>query len=88
MGNLLDSSATLKRPCIAEGRTFQWQLKQGSFQVSLNTNVYCDGLEEISDLKIFLNASAGHCKRCGRPHVARGPLFPNPDFVHFLKNVV
>ena len=25
-----------------------------------STNVYCDELDDISDLKIFLNASAGH----------------------------
>jgi len=29
--------------------------------------------QEISDLKIFLNASAGHSKRCGGPHVTREP---------------
>jgi len=28
--------------------------------------------------KIVLNASAGHCKRCGRPHVVRGLLFAQP----------
>jgi len=39
----------------------------------------CDELEDISDLKIFLNASAGHSKRCGRPHVARGTLFAHPS---------
>ena len=26
----------------------------------------------------FLNASAGHWKRCGGPHVARGPLIAHP----------
>jgi len=25
-----------------------------------------------------MNASAGHLKRCGRPHLARGPLFAHP----------
>jgi len=37
-----------------------YSLKQVSVQVSLNTNVYCDELEDISDFKILLNASAGH----------------------------
>ena len=37
-----------------------YSLKQISVQVSLNTNVYCDELEDISDLKIFLHASADH----------------------------
>jgi len=36
-------------------------LKQVSVQVSLlKTRVYCDDLEDISYLKIFLNASAVH----------------------------
>jgi len=37
-------------------------------------------LEEISDFKIFLNASVGHWKRCSRPHMARGPLFAYPCY--------
>ena len=43
---------------------------------SLSTNIYYDykKLEELSDLKIFLNASAGHWKRCVGPHLAHGPL--------------
>jgi len=47
---------------------------------SLSTNIYCDceKLEELPDLKIFLNASAGHWKRCARPNLARGPLFAHP----------
>jgi len=58
-------------------------LKQVSVQVSLNINVYCDELEDISDLKIFLNASAGHWKRCGGLYVARKPLFAYPcSIVH------
>ena len=28
--------------------------------VNLSTNIFCDKLAETSDLKIFLNASAGH----------------------------
>jgi len=47
---------------------------QDSVQVSLSTNIYCDKVKEISNLKIFMNASAGHWKRCGGPHVASGPL--------------
>jgi len=35
-------------------------------------------LEELSDLKIFLNASAGHYKHCVGPHSARGPLLAHP----------
>jgi len=27
---------------------------------------------------IFLNACAGHWKRCGGPHLGRGPLFAHP----------
>ena len=37
-----------------------YSLKQVSVQVSLNANVFCDELEDGSDLKIFLNASADH----------------------------
>ena len=41
---------------------------------SLSTNICYDyeKLQELSDLKIFLNASAGHWKRCVGPHLARG----------------
>ena len=67
--------ASFRQPRTAKGSTFQWKLKQVSIQVSLSANVYCDELEDISDLKIFLNASAGHWKHCG---VAREPLL-----VHF-----
>ena len=28
--------------------------------------------------KNFLNASVGHWKRCGEPHVVRGPLISHP----------
>jgi len=49
---------------------------------SFSTNIYFYKLEEIWDLKIFPNASAGHWKRCGGPHVARGPLFARPSVVH------
>jgi len=31
-----------------------------SVQISLNINIFCGKLEVISDLEIFLNASAGH----------------------------
>jgi len=40
--------------------------------------MYYEKLEEISELKIFLNVSTGHWKRCGGPHLARGPLFAHP----------
>ena len=50
------------------------QVEASLWQVGLSTK-----LEEISDLRIFLNAFAGHCKRCGGPHVARGPLIAHPD---------
>ena len=65
---------------MAEGCGFCKKLKQvsGSVQVSSSTNVYCDELEDISDLKILLSASAGHWKRCVGPHVARRPLFAHP----------
>jgi len=33
---------------------------------SLRTSIYCDKLEEISDLKISVNASAGHIWPAGR----------------------
>ena len=46
--------------------------------VSLSTNIYCDKMEKISDLKIFLNVSAGHWKRCGRPHWPAGRYLPTP----------
>jgi len=42
-----------------EGRTFLWEKKQVS-AYRLSTNIYCEKLEEISDLKSFLNAAAGH----------------------------
>jgi len=48
-----------------EGRTFLWEKKQVS-AYRLSTNIYCEKLEEISDLKSFLNAAAGHWKRCAR----------------------
>ena len=79
-------SASRSLPLIWLGGNFEnaaYSFKQASVQVSLNTNVYCDELEDISDLKIFLNVSAGHWKRCGGPHVARGPLFAHPcSIVH------
>jgi len=43
---------------------------------------YCYHVEDISDLKILLNASAGQWKRCGGPHMARGRLFAHPWFTH------
>jgi len=47
---------------------------------SLSTNIYYEyeKLEELSDLKIFLNASVGHRKRFVGQHLARGPLFAHP----------
>jgi len=45
---------------------------------------YWAELEDISNLKILLNASAGHCKRCGRPHVVRRQLFTQPWLSTFL----
>jgi len=48
------------------------KLKQVLLQVSLSTNVYCDELEDNSDLKIFMNAAAGHWKHCC------GPPFAHP----------
>jgi len=56
-------SASRSLPLIWLGGNFEnaaYSFKQASVQVSLNTNVYCDELEDISDLKIFLNVSAGH----------------------------
>ena len=53
-----------------------YSLKQVSVQVNLNTNVYCDELEDVSDWEILLNASVGYWKRCGRPYVARGRYLP------------
>jgi len=46
-------------PRLMEGRTFLWEKKQVS-AYRLSTNIYCEKLEEISDLKSFLNAAAGH----------------------------
>jgi len=37
------------------------------------TNVTSCAFQQISNFKLFLNASAGHLKRCGGPHAARGP---------------
>jgi len=52
-------------------------VRQFSVQFSLNINIYyTNKLEEISDLKIFLNASAVHCKRCGEPLIAHPCLIP------------
>ena len=39
-------------------------------------------MEELSDLKIFLNASAGHWKRCVGPHSAR--YLPTPGILHWI----
>jgi len=44
----------------------------------LNTNIYYEKFEEISDLKILQVASAGHWKHCGGPHLALGPLSAHP----------
>jgi len=66
-----------------EGR-YQWRaITSGNrnkcqFKLSLGTNVCCVDLERILDLKIFVNASAGHCKSCGGPLLARRPLFAYP----------
>jgi len=38
------------------------------------TNVTSHDFLQISNLKIFLNASVGHWKRCGGPYAAREPL--------------
>jgi len=58
-----------------------------SVQITLNTHINCDKLEEISNLEILLNASTGHWKRCGGPHVARRPTFAHPsaDVCHKVK---
>jgi len=34
----------------------------------------------MSDLKIFLDDSAGHWKRCGGLHLAHRPLFAHPCY--------
>ena len=36
------------------------ELEAISVEISLNANIYCDKLEEITDLEIFLIGSAGH----------------------------
>jgi len=36
------------------------ELEAISVETSLNANIYCDKLEEITDLEIFLIGSAGH----------------------------
>jgi len=48
--------ATLRGPCIAEGHTFWCKWKQVMVQDSCS--VYCDNFEDISDLNVFVNASA------------------------------
>ena len=77
VGNWFGSGAAFIRLRSAEGHNV-WKLKQTSVQVSLSTNVCCVELEDILDSKIFVNASAGHWKRYGGPHLARGPLFAHP----------
>jgi len=65
---------------ISLGGNFEkaaYSLNQVSVQVSLNTNVYCDELEDISDLKNFLNASVGHWKRCGGPYGPWAAICPS-----------
>jgi len=32
-----------------------------------------------------MNASAGHLKRCGEPHLARGPLYAHPCYKFKVK---
>jgi len=64
-GSSLPLVASLRRSgqFICFGSNFEkaaYSLKQVPVQVSLNTNVYCDELEDVSDLEIFLNASADH----------------------------
>jgi len=56
--------------------------RQLSVQVILNTNIYCvDKLDEISDLKVFLNASAGHLWPAGL-------LLPTPALNQYGKNLL
>jgi len=68
VGNYFGFGATLRRPRSAECHNY-WKYKQISVQVCLSINVCWVELEDILDLKIFVNASAGHCKRCGGPHL-------------------
>jgi len=59
VGNYYSSGATLRRPHFAEGHTFLWESKPVSVY-NLSTNIYYEKLDEVSDLKIFLNTSVGH----------------------------
>jgi len=56
--------------------------------VNLSTNVYCDELEDISDLEIFLNPSAATVNAVAGYMWPAGLYLPKPDLVHFFKNVV
>ena len=53
---------------------------------SLSTNIYYDyeKLEELSDLKIFLNASAGHWKRCVVHIWPAGRYLPTHGILHWI----
>jgi len=75
-GTINNHYCCLRRPHLAEGHTFLWDSKPVSIYI-LSSNIYYK-LDEISDLKIFLNTSAGKWKRCGGPYLARGPLFAHP----------
>ena len=48
-------------------------------QVNLSTNIYCERLEEITDLKIFPECFQGHWKHCGGSHAARRLLIAHPS---------
>jgi len=52
-----------EKTALTEGRTFLW--KQVLIY-SLSTNICYEKLKDISDLKIFLNACAGHNWPAGR----------------------
>jgi len=57
VGNCYWPGVTLRRPHLAEGHAFLWEWKPVSVY-GLSTNISYEKLDEISDLKIFLNASA------------------------------
>jgi len=53
-------------------------LAQGPLSEVVVSGGYCGELEDISDLKIFLNASAGHWKLCG--------IFTHPCYIPLVRN--
>ena len=59
-GQLIVLRGHFEKAAFSEGPYVLMEVDATLGLVSLSTNIYCDKMEEISDLKIFLNVSASH----------------------------